>query len=176
MPFDPDNIDESLETHNPGVSISVPDTNADAHLCIEVEDSLGELTLSDEDAVELQSPQVVMKKIIINGKLTAKGQALSQYSTFRKFVSSTDCLQCVQEVKRYVNKANVTTPCSDAIQVDETHSLIICNPITTLICSENKFWLCIGEVNSLKIDGRSADYISHDMLSEDTVIVSLMHL
>lgn len=118
-----------------------------------------------------------MKKIIINGKETAKERALSRYSKFRKFISSTDRLRRVQEVKRYVkNKADVTTPCSDAIQVDKTHSLIISDPITTLICSENKFWLCVGEVNSLKVDGQSADFISHDMLSEDTVVVSYQML
>ena len=98
-PFDPDDVDESLEMHDSGVSILAPDSNADADLRIEVEDSLGELAVSDEDAVKLPSPRVVMKKIIINGKETAKGRALSRYSKFQKFVSSTDRLRRVQEVE-----------------------------------------------------------------------------
>ena len=46
----------------------------------------------------------------------------------------------------------------------------------TLLCSKNKFWLCIGKVNGLKIDGKSVDYISHDMLFEDTATVSYQML
>ncbi len=170
-----DDVDESLEYHNPEGPVSASNANNDTDLRIEVEDSLGELTGCDEALVEPLST-IIIKKIMINGKETAKARALSRYSKFRKFVSSTDRLRRVQEVERCVkNKTDVTTlESSDAI--DETETLIISDPIITLICSENKFWLCVGEVSSLKIDGQSADYISHDMLSEDTVTMSYQML
>ena len=44
--------------------------------------------------------------------------------------------------------------------------------ISTLIRVDNKFWICLGEVNGLRIDGHPADDISFDMLSEETVTVS----
>ncbi len=50
--------------------------------------------------------------------------------------------------------------------------LLVTDPIATVVHCENQFWLCIGEVNGLKIDGRSVGYINLDILSEDTVTVS----
>jgi hypothetical protein len=177
-PLDPDDVDDSLEISNAELSSFAPSTNIDsADLRVEVEDSLGELAVVDI-AAELPASRVVNSKIIINGKETAKARALSRYGKYRKCVSSTDRLRRVQEVERYAkNKAlgSDDTNASSA-PIDETHSLIISDPITTLICSDDKFWLCVGEVNGLKIDGQSADYISHDMLPEDTVTVSYQML
>jgi len=50
------------------------------------------------------------------------------------------------------------------------------DPITTLIRVENDFWLCIGEVNGLRIDGQPVDFISFEMLTEETVKVSYQML
>lgn len=55
---------------------------------------------------------------------------------------------------------------------DDSEVLLISDCIATLISSEGKIWLCIGEVHSLKIDGHSVPYINFDMLSEDVVTVS----
>lgn len=38
--------------------------------------------------------------------------------------------------------------------------------------SDNRIWLCIGEVNALKVDGKLAKYVPHEMLPEKVVIVS----
>ena len=45
-----------------------------------------------------------------------------------------------------------------------------------LIRVENKFWLCLGEVNGLRMDGKPVDYISFEMLPEDTATVSYQML
>jgi len=175
-PLNPDDVDESLEDPNHELYSSAPSTNADADLRIEVEDSLGGLAVADVAAEELPPSRVVNSTIIINGKETVKARALSRSSKFRKFVSSTDRLRHVQEVERYVKSKALDDATTGSEPDDETHSLIISNPITTLICSDNKFWLCVAEVNGLKIDGQSVDYISHDMLAEDTVAVSYQML
>ena len=70
-PLDPDDVDESLEYHNPEGPVSASNANNDTDLHIEVEDSLGELTGCDEALVEPLS-RIIIKKIMINGKETAK--------------------------------------------------------------------------------------------------------
>ena len=50
--------------------------------------------------------------------------------------------------------------------------LLVSDPVVTLVTSENKLWLCIGKVNSLKFDGQPVPYINLDMLSEEAVTVS----
>ena len=41
--------------------------------------------------------------------------------------------------------------------------LLVTDPIATLVHSENQFWFCIGEVNELKIDGKTVGYICLDI-------------
>ena len=40
-----------------------------------------------------------------------------------------------------------------------------------LICIEEKFWLCLGKVNTIQIDSQSVGHVSFDMLMEDIVMV-----
>ena len=54
--------------------------------------------------------------------------------------------------------------------------LLIKDSISTLVYLKNQFWLCIGEVNGLKIDGKAVGYVSLNMLLEDTVTVSYQML
>ncbi|KAF8962900.1 hypothetical protein BDZ97DRAFT_1662289 [Flammula alnicola] len=65
---------------------------------------------------------------------------------------------------------------ADLPATDEGQMLIMSDPITTILSSESKLWLCIGEVNGLKIDGQSVDYVGFDMLGESTVYVSYQML
>jgi hypothetical protein len=62
------------------------------------------------------------------------------------------------------------------IQVDDAEKLLISDPIATLIRIEKKFWLCLGEVNGLQIDGHPVDKVSFKMLEEETVTVSYQML
>ncbi|KAF8173644.1 hypothetical protein BJ912DRAFT_859221, partial [Pholiota molesta] len=55
---------------------------------------------------------------------------------------------------------------------DEADILMISDPVATLVSSDRKIWLCIGEISSLKIDGNAVSYLSLDMLTEETVTVS----
>jgi hypothetical protein len=55
---------------------------------------------------------------------------------------------------------------------DDSQVLLVSDPITTILSSENKLWLCIGEVNALKFDGQSVPYLNLNTLSEETVTVS----
>ena len=50
--------------------------------------------------------------------------------------------------------------------------LAISDPIASLISSDNWIWLCIGEVNALKVDGKLAEYVPHEMLPEKVVTIS----
>ncbi|KAF8814766.1 hypothetical protein BYT27DRAFT_7229300 [Phlegmacium glaucopus] len=56
--------------------------------------------------------------------------------------------------------------------MDEVQKIIVSDPVASLIRIENNFWLCIGEVNGLQIDGQLVDYVSFEMLVEETVRVS----
>jgi hypothetical protein len=171
LPDDPDDIDESLEANSDEPDMA-PTSSEDMDNRVEVEDSLGELA----DEVETTG-QIFDKRIIINGLEMSKARALSKYGRTRKFVSSTDRLKRVQEVGRYgtlaiTDKSNTIYP----TPTNEGEVLLISDPVATVISSENQFWFCIGEVNGLKIDGKSVGYISLDMLLEDTVTVSYQML
>ena len=60
--------------------------------------------------------------------------------------------------------------------IEDTEKILISDPISTLIRVENKFWLCLGEVNGLQIDGRPVDEVNFEMLPEETVTVSYQML
>jgi len=88
-------------------------------------------------------------------------------------------LRRVQDVKRYVKDKNFDThfggpdPNSPA---DETEVVVISDPIATLLYSDKCFWICIGEVNDIKIDGDSVAFVPVNMLDEDTVTISYQML
>lgn len=60
-----------------------------------------------------------------------------------------------------------------ATNVNESKSdLIISDPVASLLRCEGHIWLCIGEVNGMKVDGKLVDCIDCDLLMEPTVSVS----
>jgi len=176
LPDDPEDIDESLED-SPDVLNMNPLSAAaeDADIRVEVEDSVAEV-LDNDIAVGEPNRRIFDKKITIKGIEVSKARALSKYSKTRKFVSSTDRLKRVQEVGRYGTANTDNSNTAYQTPTDETKVLLITDPVATLVHSENQFWLCVGEVNSLKIDGKAVGYVSLDMLSEDTVTVSYQML
>jgi hypothetical protein len=60
--------------------------------------------------------------------------------------------------------------------IDDMEKILISDPIATLVRVENNFWLCLGEVNGLQIDGRPVDEVSFEMLGKETVTVSYQML
>ena len=174
LPDDPNDIDESFDDTVDTSDKLASSCSEDIAIRVEVEDSLGELENADE-AGELTG-QNFDKKIIINGLEMSKARALSKYGKTRKFVSSTDRLKRVQEVGRYGTISTDRSESTYETPINEGEVLLVTDPIATLVHSENQFWFCIGEVNELKIDGKTVGYIFLDMLLEDTVTVSYQML
>lgn len=182
-PFAEDDIDESLEASVEPVLPSSqlnPNSFEEMETRIEVEDTLQELAVSETTGEVQRHPGTEFSRTItINGSEIAKSRALARYSKFRKHAGSTDRLKRVQDVRRYVTTNNFDThigghgPLSPA---DETEVLVISDPITTLLYSDKCFWICVGEVNELKIDGNPTEFIPVEMLNEDTVTVSYQML
>ena len=59
---------------------------------------------------------------------------------------------------------------------DETEVLVISDPIATFLYSEKCFWISVGEVNDIKINGNPAEFVPIKMLNEDTVTISYQML
>ncbi|KAF4612577.1 hypothetical protein D9613_012728 [Agrocybe pediades] len=179
-PLESDDIDESVEDRigppSGDDSTQLPPSNdllSDGEVRIEVEDAIGEVI--DEDTAIAEQAPVKSRTVLINNKETAKSRALSRYSRYRKQASSTDRLRRVQEIGRHIKNPITDSDGAEASAMllgKESDALVISDPIASLISCEDKVWLCIGEVNGLKLDGQSVPYLDLDMLNEDTVAVS----
>jgi hypothetical protein len=107
-----------------------------------------------------------------------KARALKDFSKYRQYTSSTDRLKRVQAVSRYVDteklfNSNPNYPLAD---VDDSPKIVISDPIATLVRVDNEFWLCLGEINGLRIDGQPVDYVSLEIVAEEVVTVSYQML
>ena len=104
---------------------------------------------------------------------------LKEFSKYQNHASLTDHLKCVQAIPWFVNTektAKSSANHSPERNVNDTEKIVILNPISTLIHIKNQFWLCLGEVNGLQVDGRRVDEVSFEMLPEDTVAISYQML
>jgi len=178
IPLADDDIDESLESSADRTTAS--DTH-EVDMRVEVEDTLGvELTSSNNET----SPTITIQKVInstvlVNGHERSKARALKEFTKYRCHASSTDRLKRVQAVPRFVDTEKSfasSTNLLSAPQLDDTEQVIISDPIASLIRVDNEFWLCLGEVNELRIDGQAINYISFEMLAEETISVSYQML
>jgi hypothetical protein len=138
---------------------------------LDVENALVEATLEDADIVQtFRRP--FDRKVMVNGTELAKSRALAQYSKYRKQVGSTDRLKRVQGIERYAQNSASISPNLDNALSPDVPVLMISDPVATLLSCDNRAWLCIGEVNGLKVDGQYAEFIPHEILHEKTVAVS----
>jgi hypothetical protein len=66
----------------------------DVEVCIEVEDVLGELSASPNNATDLDAPQhqVVDSQVLINGKLKSKACTVADFTKYGMHSGSTDQL------------------------------------------------------------------------------------
>jgi hypothetical protein len=168
IPLEDDDKDESQDTlETPELvlreSVTVNLCTDEADMLVEVEESISEVAdFKDVSELATGSPTVLFK-----GKQVPKARALAQFSKYRKVASSTDHLKRVQQQARY------STLNSD-LQQQQSEQLVltISDPIASLLSSDNQTWLCIGEVNGLKIDGKLAEYVPYEMLPEKVVTVS----
>jgi hypothetical protein len=176
-PLGHDDIDESLIFPENAEPTSIYTTNSAADARLEVENALGQAIGEDESTRKPDSEPPVARTITVKGKEIDKSRLLAKYSKYRKNVGSTDRLRRVQDVERYVqNSTPFETSDLDNSELtqDSPDELVITisDPVATLVCSDSQFWLCIGTVNSLRIDGKPATSISLDLLQEDTVSIS----
>ena len=180
VPLAEDDIDESLEFPSPpdvpdhsAASVAVTNTDS-AETRVEVENALVDLDSADISTISSQN-QIIESEVLINGKMKSKAKELADFSKYGKRAGSTDRLRRVQDIERHIQNKSVSSSAAVAslpLPGDDSEVLLISDCIATLISSEGKIWLCIGEVHSLKIDGHSVPYINFDMLSEDVVTVS----
>jgi hypothetical protein len=175
VPLSQDDVDESLD-HGLTETTATPPNSSAASTRIDVEDAFIQQAVSDEIASEKNlMQQIINDKIKINGKDIPKAKALSMYSKFRKSVSSTDRLKRVQAVERYA--ASLPSEKKPELgDVENRRAVMVSDPIATLLYSESQFWLCIGELNGLRIDGEAVDDVSVDLLEEEMVTVSYQML
>jgi hypothetical protein len=178
VPLADDDIDESLEYPTPSVHADATPNSGldDAEVRVEVEDALGELSTPPDSSTDLDAPQrrVVESQILINGKLKSKARVLADFAKYGKHSGSTDRLRRVQDIGRHIQNKSVSANMPEFLPPpkDDSEVLLVLDPIATILSSENKLWLCIGEVNALKFDGQPVPYLNLDTLSEETVTVS----
>ena len=170
IPLGDDDEDESQE------DFVIPEVQAensaenprtmDADIQVEVEESFSQLTRDSEAASE---GLAISPTVLIKGKEVSKARALAQFSKYQKIASSTDRLKRVQQQAQYSTSLNPDLP-----QQSQSEQLVlaISDPIASLLSSDNRIWLCVGEVNGLKIDGKLAEYIPHELLPEKVVTIS----
>ena len=145
---------------------------------IEVEDALSAELVSAHMEITADK-RFIDSKVLVKGVVKPKACALKEFNKYRQSASSTDRLKCVQAIPRFVNteKPHDFGPNhSLEYHTYDTNKVIVSDPISTLIRVDNKFWLCLGEVNGLQVDGRAVDDISFEILSEETVVISYQML
>jgi hypothetical protein len=183
VPLADDDIDESLEpiTFSSATTNSGSDSRAhEADMRTDVEDKLG-AELAFLNAKTTPDKRLFNSKVLIKGIEKLKACALKDFNRYWQHSSSTDHLKRVQAIPRFVNTDEThnfgpnRSPGYHTVS-DDTDQVIISDPISTLVHVDDKFWLCLGEVNGLRIDGHPVDYISFDMLSEETVTISYQML
>lgn len=100
--------------------------------------------------------------ILVGDKMMLKSKLLSMFLRYRKQAQSADRLKRVQEMERF--QASQTEPSSDL--GNGTQLLLVHDPVATLIYSESRLWLAIGEVNGLWFSGKRIDRVAHSLLKE----------
>ncbi|PPR03132.1 hypothetical protein CVT24_008485 [Panaeolus cyanescens] len=179
-------VDESLE------SVAFPSTgpaplantelepNAcedDAEMLVDIENELAG-SLSPENPISINAYEDATpfeQHVTVNGKAMPKSRRLALYSRYRKKASSTDRLKRVQEIERYHSShqqaATLGTPIDPSAAVVSIH-----DPIATVLYCDQRVWLCLGEVNSIRVDGQPLYKIPESLLTEKVTTVSFQLL
>ncbi|GLB44010.1 putative zinc finger [Lyophyllum shimeji] len=180
IPLDADDIDESLEIPNtplPQTRISAVASSAENDRA-EVEDALVE----DDDVSPLSTPSPTVNAaasfdrfILVDGKKVLKSRALALRGKYNKKTSSTDRLKRVQEVERYSRKPDPDHQFGTS-EFGSKPALLGHDPVASLVACDGRVWLCVGEVNNLRLDSQPVDQVPLDVLHEPTVTVSFQLL
>ena len=169
-----DDVDESLEAPSSTGDSGDEAAESRAHeidMRIDVEDEIG-AELASSNTKTTANRWIFNSKVLVKGVEKSKACALKEFSKYRQHASSTDRLKRVQAIPRFVDTEKMLDSSpnhSPDHHVDDMEKILVSDPISTLIRVENQFWLCLGEVNGLQIDGHSVDKVSFEMLPEETV-------
>jgi hypothetical protein len=155
---DADDYDDTLE----GLDLDTP-TNMELPPGPDLEDAVAEEHPPGKHSVCFE----------FHGKQIYKARYLNQAFTNYKKTGSTDRLKRVANMQRYAVKSHDThvgtlerDPTSGENQVEMD------SPITSLVQSDGRVFLCIGEVNDITIDNHHTDHIAVEYLAEPTVFIS----
>ncbi|KAJ7598326.1 hypothetical protein C8J56DRAFT_1091577 [Mycena floridula] len=123
-----------------------------------------------EEAAAFLPPTVIERAVTLSGKLVNKARALSSRFKYRTSPSSTDRLKRVQEESRYdsIPEADIV----DFDTGDGRPTLGLSEPICTLVRCEGDIFVCIGLVNSIKVDTQEVPRLDLNLLGEKTVKVT----
>uniref|UniRef100_A0A8H7XX72 Uncharacterized protein n=1 Tax=Psilocybe cubensis TaxID=181762 RepID=A0A8H7XX72_PSICU len=107
------------------------------------------------------------RRVIYQGKLVSKSRAISLHSKLRGRAApaSTDRLRRVQGTERFSKAIESNGGCTHLL--DDSELLTIQDPVATLVKCDGHIFLCIGEVNNIKIVSEPpVEAISMDDISE----------
>ncbi|KAG6905140.1 hypothetical protein DXG01_004635 [Tephrocybe rancida] len=180
-PLDDEDIDESLDIAE-AMPLDVDFLGSDSESTrVEVEDLIASDLSEDRDNEPVDTSSIGTPKgfdrfVTIGGKQILKSRALALRSKYRKKSSSTDRLKRVQEIERYSQKPTLDDSDQHGSSLFGASCLMNHDPIGTLVVSEGRIWLCVGEINNILHDSQSVDSISLEILAEGTVTVSFQVL
>jgi len=180
VPLADDDIDESLEGSVVTSINRITDSKShEMDMHVDIEDEIGtELAFLNTENTDSDQRQFD-SKVLFPGIEKPKARALKEFMKYRQHAGSTDRFKRVQAIPRFVDTKNPhdSSPnYSLGSYINDTEKVVISDPISTLIRAKNKVWLCLGEINGLRINGQPVDYISFEMLAEDTVTASYQML
>jgi hypothetical protein len=139
----------------------------------EVEDTVMEEVEAEEASGET-TPKFVRYIVTKEGAKLNKAHALALRIRDTKSSSSTDCLRRVQQVSRFA-----MTPTVEGVEsVFGAPSLLVGDPIASMIRCEGKVFLAVGEVISISISNNAVEEVALELLSEDIVTITyqVVHL
>ncbi len=163
-----DNEDEDEDQAEPGVQTAQP-----------IAGIMGTPYSQDlEDAVAAEDiglgagPRNFSSDVILDGHKLSKARALAIRSKHRHMPASTDRLRRVADENRYIHSGAHTETIIDHQSAFGDPSLMLSEPIATLICCEKRMFLAIAEVVDIQINSNSMEELSLDLLMEDTATVT----
>ncbi|KAJ6576765.1 hypothetical protein B0H10DRAFT_1963342 [Mycena sp. CBHHK59/15] len=121
----------------------------------------------DEDVLDDSQAPTFSKFITVGNKPLCKTRALSLMQKYGYQAGSTDRLKRVADVQRYSAKSDEP---STLIESDSPYLLVL-EPIATLVRCEEKLFVCIREVTDMRLDSKSNDQLSLDLLQERNIAV-----
>jgi hypothetical protein len=151
----------------------VPEAEATAaapSLSIDLEDAV----MAEEERQLSPHKPVISHSIAIGDKSLRKTRALALMQKHRHKAGSTDRLRRVAAVERYSSIGD-----SDIAEFDSAFgapSILVSEPIVTLVRCEEKLFVCVGEVTDICADSQSLEHIALDALLEQTVVISFQIL